>query len=176
MVPIKDIRPLLDHRVVIGWEYNKMVSTGFVAAVPGHTVFEKVLNTYNSFDDIDKPFKFLVNNELWSYELKDTFGLKLTGETQLLPGDIMVYPQTYFAEMKITDESYFLHDHKLSWTSPRKAKLMKPALQFTRNFQKYLEPALKVAIAFQFKKNKKAVKKMRKDRQAEDENKNNDNK
>ena len=61
MVPIKDVRALLNHRVVIGWEYNKMVSTGFVAAVPGHPIFEKVLNTYDSFNDLEKPFKFLVN-------------------------------------------------------------------------------------------------------------------
>jgi mannosyltransferase OCH1-like enzyme len=65
MIPIKSMKPYLEHSIVIGFEYRKLVSTGFVAAVPNHPLFSKILDAYESFDnDPEKPFKFLINNEL----------------------------------------------------------------------------------------------------------------
>jgi hypothetical protein len=115
MVPIKSATPYLNHSIVLGFEYRKLVSTGFVAAIPSHPLFRKVLDAYESFDiNPEKSFKFLINNELWTYILKNNYMLKLNDKTQLLPTDIKVYPATYFSEMKLTDQSIFLHDHQLS--------------------------------------------------------------
>ena len=163
MVPINDMRPLLKNSIVIGWEYNKLVSTGFTAAIPGHPFFRKILDAYEGFKPEDNDYNFLVNNELWTYELKNSYGLKLDGKQQLLLGDIMIYPQDHFAEMKVSDNSIFLHDHKLSWTSPTKQVIMKNGLQAVRKTQKFISPLLSIATYIQFRSNKKAINKVEKE-------------
>ena len=163
MVPINDMRPFLKNSIVLGWEYNKLVTTGFTAAIPGHPFFRKILDAYEGFKIEDNDYNFLVNNELWTYELKASYGLKLTGEKQHLIGDIMVYEQDRFSEMKVSDNSIFLHDHKLSWTSPTKQMIMKGGLKAVRKSQRWIKPFLSIATYIQFRTNKKAIKKVNKE-------------
>jgi hypothetical protein len=90
--------------------------------------------------------------------------LKLNDKTQLLPTDIKVYPASYFSEMKLNDQSIFLHDHQLSWTTPMKAKIMKPSLILVKKIQPALEYPLSLATKIQFQKHKKVIKKVNKQR------------
>jgi hypothetical protein len=93
--------------------------------------------------------------------LKHDYKLSLNGETQLLIGDIKVLPETYFAQPKISDDTIFLHDHKLSWTSPSKRFVMKHSFVIIRFLQNWIKPVLSISTWIQFRSNKKAVSKRR---------------
>ncbi len=177
MIPVKNIQEILDYKVVLGFEYLKMVSTGFVATEPNQPFFKRVLDLYNDFDYSEKDFKFIVNNEMWTIILKDIYGLKLNGEEQLLPADIKVYSMDYFSELKPSKNSYYLHNHELSWTSPLKARIMFIGLKFVKRFQKQVEVVLFLTEKLYFKKNKKRIKVNKKAKQKDaDKNKTNVNK
>lgn len=161
MVPIKNMEQYINNKIVIGFEYSKLLGTGFAAAEPKHPYFKKVLDVYDGFEmDPDSEFKFIINNELWTFIMNEKFGLKLNGKEQLLAGDIKIYPQSYFADMNMNDDTVFLHDHKLSWTTPFKAKVMKPALKSIQKNQKKVNWLLHAAAKIQFRKHKKAVKRV----------------
>ncbi|RKX64651.1 MAG: hypothetical protein DRP42_06065 [Tenericutes bacterium] len=65
MIPVRRIDSLIKNKVVIGFEYSKMISTGFVAAEKDHPIFRKLVSIYESFDNLpDNKIKFIVNNEL----------------------------------------------------------------------------------------------------------------
>ncbi len=163
MIPIGDMRPFLDHAMVLGFEYSKMVTTGFLASTAKHPMLQKIKEEYERFDEVvDEEVKFLINNELWTYMLEKFCELKTNDEEQLLTSDIKIYPKEYFADMKENDKSIYLHDHQLSWTSPTKAKAMNAGLKFTRKFQWWLNPALTLQKWSYYRKNKKAIKKNKK--------------
>lgn len=173
MIPIKSMEPYLVNKVVVGFEYNKLLGTGFAAAEKGHPYFKKILEIYDAFEmDPDKEFKFIVNNELWTYVLKETYDLKLSGKEQLLTGDVKVYPQTYFSDMNLNDDTIYLHDHKLSWTSPLKAKVMKPMLKNIQRNQSKVDWLLHGVAKLQFRKHRQAIKRVQKLRhELEEQNK-----
>lgn len=159
MVAIRNVEKYLKSKIVLGFEYTKMVGTGFVAAEPGHPFFRRVLKIYEQFDYLDKEnFKFLINNELWTLVLSEIYDLKLNNKTQLLPGDIKIYSLSYFSEMKLTTNSVFLHDHKLSWTSPSKARVMHWFLEKIRAYNYFFHAGLVMTKIMYFRKNKKRLK------------------
>lgn len=161
MVAVKSIEPYLgDNKVVMGFEYRKMVTTGFTACEPKHPLFRKVLEVYEAFDHLEEneKFKFMVNNELWTYYMVELYGLILNNKTQQLPDGIKIMPYGWFSDYNIGAETYFLHDHQLSWTAKWKAKIMNYMLPKVRKYWMPIEPIL-VAVAAQMKvKNRNRIK------------------
>lgn len=161
MVPIRNFESYLEDKLTLGFEFKKMVSTGFVACEPGHPFLSKVLQTYNKFDFVsDKDVKFIINNELWTIILVKYYNLMLNNRPQRLAGNIYVYDYDHFSSSLINDKSVFLHDHKLSWTSPTKAKLMNWFLFRVKKYDFYLEYPLKISKVLYFHKNKKIMRKL----------------
>lgn len=155
MVPIKNVENLLNGKIIMGFEYRKMITTGFVAAEKNQPFFKRILDIYEGYEFLEKDFKFIVNNEMWTIILKDIYHLKLNNKFQALPADIIVYPISYFSLMTLNEDSVFLHDHKLSWTTERKAKVMNFMLRNIRKFEKSFELILILTEKLYFKKNKK---------------------
>jgi hypothetical protein len=73
--------------------------------------------------------------------------------------------------MKLTDQSIFLHDHQLSWTTPIKARFMLPSLKLIKKIQPIIEYPLSLAAKVQFAKHKKVIKKVNKQRLKEQNDK-----
>lgn len=165
MTPTQDVRPLLeDEQMVLGFEYSKMISTGFVASIPGHPLFKKILETYDAFDHLpDDEVKFIINNELWTYFLTKIYGLEANDKEQILITGIKIFPSVYFSEPHEREGTYFLHEHKLSWTSRRKAKTMFFFLhKIVKPGQRILKFFLEIQKKIYFNKNRRIIKKQNK--------------
>ncbi len=155
MVAVKNADHLLeDVDLMLGFEYRKMVTTGFVASIPKHPLFKEVLDIYEAFDYLgpEDKFKFMVNNELWTYLLVRDYGLKLNNKEQMLGEGIKIVPFAYFSNGIIDDQTYFQHDHKITWTSKRKARVMAWWLPRVRKHWVLFEPGVAlVALQMKFK-------------------------
>lgn len=131
MLSVAPMESYLKNQVVLGFEYKKLIATGFCASVPNHPFFKRTIEIYDSFEYLPlEKVKFVINNELWTNILIQQFDLKSNNQIQLLSSDIKIYSSNIFSAMEVTSTTIFLHDHKLTWTSPFKAKIMWTALHF----------------------------------------------
>ncbi len=145
MEPLQDIfDSLFTHKLILGFEYSKLVGTGIIAAAPKQDLVKYVLDFYLKFDKLtDKNFDFPINNIIWTWLLYKQYNLKLNDHNQELRQGIKIFNHNVFSCLKPNKNSRFIHNHNLSWTT----NLFKIfwclwTLRFVQKFQIILSPIL----------------------------------
>ena len=125
---------LEDSDLVLGFESNRLLTTAFIASVPGHPLIETFEKSYWSRHFILQDGRYdltPINNRL--SELAVKWGLDLDLDAyQELKDNIKVYPRDYFAAFdiynwhtKVTENTYAIHHMAASWVgSKKKARFM----------------------------------------------------
>ena len=132
---IRDFSEYLeDGDLILGFESNRLLTTAFIASVPGHPLiaaFEKVYWNLH-FVMKDGSCDLLPINDRIS-ELAVEWGLDLDLDAyQELKDNIKVYPRDYFAAFdiynwhtKVTENTCAIHHMAASWVGPmKKARFM----------------------------------------------------
>ncbi len=167
MLPLKKLDDLFleDNDLYLGFEYSKLITTGFAMSIKNHSFFKKVLDFYNNYDYIeDKKITFFVNNILWTKILVDDYDLESNNETQLIKDKVKVYSSEYFALKDFNKGKYFIHNHRLSWA---KYKIIKKyswiLLDFVQKNDYKIDDTLQVFQKQHFNKIKKYEKELEKE-------------
>ncbi len=145
MEPIQDIfDPIFTQKIILGFEYSKLVGTGIIASAPNQDLIKYVLDFYLKFDNLtDKNFDFPINNIIWTWLLYKQYDLKLNDQNQELRQGIEIFNHHVFSCIKPTKKSKFIHHHNLSWTSSSfKIFWFSGLLRFVQKFQIVLSPML----------------------------------
>ena len=120
---------LEDSDLVLGFESNRLLTTAFIASVPGHPFIETFEKSYWSRHFIMKDGSCdltPINNRI--SELAVKWGLDLDLDAyQAIKDNIKVYPRDYFAAFdvynwstKVTENTYAIHHMCASWVGPKK--------------------------------------------------------
>jgi hypothetical protein len=120
---------LEDSDLVLGFESNRLLTTAFIASVPGHPLIETFEKFYwkNHFIMEDGSCDLTPINDRIS-ELAVEWGLDLDLDAyQELKDNIKVYPRDYFAAFdiynwhtKVTENTCAIHHMAASWVGPKK--------------------------------------------------------
>lgn len=110
-------------KVIMSFESNKVVMTGFLAAEKENFFITKWLHTYDSIKFIANNGKFDVTpNTFRVSDMLKNYGLKYTGDYQELNGGILIYPKEIFGAYDVDNSGYVItkdtvlvHHCKNSW-------------------------------------------------------------
>lgn len=127
---IRDFSKYLeDSDLVLGFESDKLLTTAFIASVPGHPLIDTFEKSYwnRHFIMKDGSCDLTPINDRIS-ELAVKWGLDLDLDTyQELKDNINVYPRDYFAAFdvynwhtKVTENTCAIHHMAASWVGPKK--------------------------------------------------------
>lgn len=128
---VKSLNSLTNNEVVLGTD-DQGALTAFMASVPNHPFFRKVLESYEkrNFHLPDGSMNLEVNNLLLQEVLRE-YGFELRNERQVLDQGIEVFPDDYFhakslvsGNLNKTANTYTIHWHTLLWVSS-KTKLIR---------------------------------------------------
>lgn len=127
---IRDFSKYLENSdLVFGFESDRLLTTAFIASVPGHPLietFEKFYWSQHFIMDDGSCDMTPINNRI--SELAVKWGLDLDMDAyQELKDNIKVYPRDYFAAFdiynwhtKVTENTYAIHHMAASWVGPKK--------------------------------------------------------
>lgn len=137
---IKDITPLLDCDLFLGYENSSVMSFGIVGVIPKHIVFKKFLEFYQ--------------NEIWISSLYIVTGILTKilkeeyGEENLENNKIKIYPREYFYPYNhdeeftkecIKENTYAIHWWGKSWGKNPKVYFLKyKHLPFWKKYPKLM--------------------------------------
>lgn len=137
---IKDITPLLDTELFLGYENNSVMSFGIVGVIPKHLVFKRFLEFYQ--EKIWKSPLYVVTSiltEILNTEYKNQ---------DLLKNKIKIYSKEYFYPFNhdeeftkecITKNTYAIHWWGKSWSKNPKVYFLKyKHLPFWKKYPKHL--------------------------------------
>ena len=120
----KTFDEILDNNCVFGFEEKGYVSTSFMAAEKKCQFIKKFLEYYQNQTFIKDKKLDMETNVVKLTRLLSDKGLKQNGEFQVLPGNIVVYPQVVFSPYdyincysKRTNETICEHLFNVSWQS-----------------------------------------------------------
>ncbi|MDD9266532.1 glycosyltransferase family 32 protein [Paenibacillus sp. GCM10023248] len=134
----KPFDDLLHHESFWGFEQGNYIATSTIGAAKGNKLIETFLASYKDITFIkeDGTYNDLTNVALLTQLLQNK-GLQLNGEYQVIDGDAVFYPQTYFSPYDyincrkfISDNTYAMHHFYKSW--------LPPAVRFKGNIKKTL--------------------------------------
>lgn len=126
----KSFNDLLHHDSFWGFEQENYIATSTIGAAKGNPIIRSLLDSYQdiSFINQDGTYNDLTNVAMIT-EILQNRGLKLNGEYQVIDGEAVFYPQTYFSPYDyincrkfITDNTYAMHHFYKSWL-PAKTRL-----------------------------------------------------
>lgn len=118
---------LSGYSAVFGFESEEKVMTAFMAARPEHPVICGFLEYYADrvFDSANPE-----PNTVPLTEILERSGLAVNNTMQLIDGDVVVFPLTYFqaydfskALLSVTDNTYTIHRCFGSWCLPKERML-----------------------------------------------------
>lgn len=121
---VKNLDPLLNKRVFLGFEGSQWIATNLVGFEAGHEILQKFLEAYDhrSFIKDDGTLDQTTNVEELTKLLVDYYHLILNGEEQVLADGIVVYPTDYFSpydyiqgKLNKTSNTYTIHWFSQSW-------------------------------------------------------------
>ena len=120
----KTFDEILDNKCVFGFEEKEYVATSFMAAEKKCEFIERFLKYYQNQTFIKDKKPDMETNVVKLTKLLLDIGLKKNGEFQVLPSNIVVYPQVYFSPYdyincysKRTNETICEHLFNVSWQS-----------------------------------------------------------
>mgnify|MGYP005759552045 CR=1 FL=1 len=120
----KTFDEILDNKCVFGFEEKEYVATSFMAAEKKCEFIERFLEYYQNQTFIKDKKPDMETNVVKLTKLLLDIGLKKNGEFQVLPSNIVVYPQVYFSPYdyincysKRTNETICEHLFNVSWQS-----------------------------------------------------------
>lgn len=122
----KSFDDLLHHPSFWGFEQENYIATSTIGAAKGNKLIEEFLASYIGINFIkeDGTYNDLTNVAMIT-EILQNNGLKMNGEYQVIDGDSVFYPQTYFSPYDyincrkfITNNTYTMHHFYKSWLPP----------------------------------------------------------
>ncbi|WP_246294091.1 glycosyltransferase family 32 protein [Paenibacillus planticolens] len=122
----KSFDDLLHHHSFWGFEQENYIATSTIGAAKGNKLIEEFLASYTGIKFIkeDGTYNDLTNVAMITQILQNK-GLKMNGEYQVIDGDAVFYPQTYFSPYDyincrkfITNNTYAMHHFYKSWLPP----------------------------------------------------------
>lgn len=122
---IKDFHQYLEgKKLVLAFESKRMLMTAFIACIPQHEFIQRFLSVYDNrhFIKEDGSYDDTPNTDYWSVHAEN-IGVNLDlNSTQILPEDVIVYPEEIFCgydmyncHERITDKTCTVHHMACSW-------------------------------------------------------------
>lgn len=124
---LKSLDPLMDCKLLLGFESNDMITTAVIGAEQGNDTVGKMLSVYQqkSFFRADDSFDTLPNPYVLS-EYIQKLGVQFTGKEQSAPL-YHIYPAIVFSPNNFTriwekpsSKSFTIHHFDQSWTKEKK--------------------------------------------------------
>jgi mannosyltransferase OCH1-like enzyme len=118
---------LEDFQLVLGTEDMGGIITSFIASIPNHPFIRECLDFYNqrSFLISKKQIDTTPNNRFFKKTLT-RYGFNGKNERQMLRESIILYPDDVLhvkslvsGKFHLTENSYMIHYHTLTWVSKR---------------------------------------------------------
>lgn len=128
---IRSINPFLNHNAFSGFENDKQIPTGIMAAEKENPWIEKLLSYYQGRHFIfeDGCLDLTTNVNIITKITADNYPIKLNNTYQVLD-DVTFYPKEYFCpkdfemkEIHLTNESVTIHHFNGSWITPEEHAL-----------------------------------------------------
>jgi mannosyltransferase OCH1-like enzyme len=121
---VKNLDEILKKNVVLGTDENGFL-TAFMAAKKESKYFSELLEVYDKMEFIKKNGTTNnVTNNHWMQEVLIKFGFELINKNQELLDGVFVYQDDFFharslvsGKYNITNNTYAIHHHSLSWIS-----------------------------------------------------------
>ncbi|MFB9325051.1 glycosyltransferase family 32 protein [Paenibacillus aurantiacus] len=124
---LKPLDRFLTHEAFSGFEDERHVPTGLMAAEKGHAWIKELLDDYEDrdFTRADGTPDLTTNTHTITANCEQ-YGLVPNGQYQVLRNGVVMYPRTYFCPYDyinganyITDDSYAIHHFAKSWLPAR---------------------------------------------------------
>lgn len=166
---IKDIKPLLEKRTILGLEDSGDIAAGFWYEPECNSKLTTSLMDYyrsQTYFDIDNTFKYAIP-KLIKRILSENYFITYSQEIQKFE-DLIIYPQEYFYPMsydhlhnKFTDNTYMIHYYDATWTPKQEKKEIemirkygyeKAAQKGNKGIKYYTKRLFKIVFAPVFKK------------------------
>lgn len=144
MIPVRTICNLDKGNTILSFEFSRMVSTAIMITLPNAPIFKKMIDAYDMYNLPGfKSKKLIVNNKLITYFLKRDNGLKSENTNQKLEHEkIILYKREILSSDKDYGDTFFIHDHTVSWAHPVYRFIVVRGLRFFYKNEKILKPIL----------------------------------
>lgn len=119
MVIERDFSEILDNHLVMGYLFNNVISTSFMAAEPHNPVIQKFLKLYDNsrMVAVIKSFEFSNNAMLTNLLLKEFPELRQDNSMQILEPGVVVFSKEYFSVGSLLpNKSFATHEFDNSWS------------------------------------------------------------
>lgn len=154
---IQSLDPLLNNRVLMGFENDRMLSTATIGAEPHHALLKEILQAYSGrhFINSDGSLDTKTNVQLITELLIQNHNLVSNGKEQLLDSGLHVFPmesfvaKDYWTGWILADETtYTIHHYASTWVDEKDRNLIARERHYIRNIYKKIERPVHKAAAF----------------------------
>lgn len=154
---IQSLDSLLNDKIIMGFENDKMVSTATIGSEAQNEFFNEILQVYSSrhFVNPDGSLDMMTNVQLITGILTRNHGLVANGKEQLLHPGIHVLPmesfvaKDYWTGWILADETtYAIHHYASTWITEKDRKLIAKERQYIRSIYKKMQSPVHKIAAF----------------------------
>ncbi len=144
MVPVRTICNLDKGNTILSFEFSRMVSTAIMITLPNAPIFKRMIDAYDMYNlPRFKSNKVIVNNKLITYFLKKYNDLEAENKNQkLVKEKVYLYKREILSSDKDYGDTFFIHDHTVSWAHPVYRFIVIRGLRFFYKNEKILKPIL----------------------------------
>lgn len=154
---IQSLDSLLNDKIIMGFENDKMVSTATIGSEAQNEFLNEILQAYSSrhFVNPDGSLDMMTNVQLITGILTRNHGLVANGKEQLLYPGIHVLPmesftaKDYWTGWILADETTFaIHHYASTWITEEDRKLIAKERQYIRSIYKKMQSPVHKIAAF----------------------------
>ena len=152
---VQSFDSLLDNKMFMGFENDRMISTATIGAEAHHVFVGEILQAYSKrhFMNPDGSLDMMTNVQLITELLIQNHGLAANGKEQFLQLGIHVLPMECFVAkdywtgwILADDTTYAIHHYASTWINEEDRKLIAKERYYIRHIYKKLEgPVHKIA-------------------------------
>lgn len=154
---VQSFNALLDDDVFMGFENDKMVSTGTIGSEAHNEFLSEILQAYSKrhFVNTDGSLDMMTNVQLITEILSQNHGLVANGKEQILNPGIHVLPmecftaKDYWTGWILADETtYAIHHYASTWVNEEERNLIAKERQYIRFIYKKMQSPIHKIAAF----------------------------
>lgn len=123
---VQSFNSLLDDKVFMGFENDKMISTATIGSEAHNEFLNEILQAYSKrhFRNPDRSLNMMTNVQLITEILSQNYDLEANGKEQILPPGIHILPMEYFVAkdywtgwILADSTTYTIHHYDGNWTT-----------------------------------------------------------
>ena len=100
--------------VVLGFDNKFLLSTGVLATVPHHKIFETLWDKYKKIHFVNSDIEETINTKL-TFIVMDYIKKRRITNGEYLIGNVKIYPTKYFSDNTITSQVFAVHHFTGTW-------------------------------------------------------------